>query len=343
LCSQPRSPRGPSRPPLGRISAETVRFRPEKASLTVFGKWAAELALRNMTGRWRSEPTESEPGVRAILDPCVAGFDRFEFKFRPKRSDFGRKKVKSAPGQQSYGPAPHRLARTGRRRGRTNPQEKAALRGTTLSDVLRRNVTSGGEGFPDDVFRTVPAAAAPPPAVEPANWQIFEFHDTGGHLIRIAGVVPYTPQNGLHRLIVPSHGVDTALVAFDTRNGRFAGVGGNFGFMPRVLIPFFTSGFLQARPRLFEFTDAAGNLVRILGPGRHEDGRPRQMPAITRWPLDGANAGSLGIWSGFDSVTGQYQVRNQGQALFEVRGTAPEGTVPQGRREELRAFERSLP
>ena len=52
-------------------------------------------ALRNNFGRWRSEPSASEPGVRAILDPCVAGFDRFEFKFRPKRSDFGRKKAKS--------------------------------------------------------------------------------------------------------------------------------------------------------------------------------------------------------------------------------------------------------
>ena len=220
-----------------------------------------------------------------------------------------------------------------------SPQEKAALRGTTLSDVLRRNVSSGGEGFPDDVFRTVPAAATPPPAVEPANWQIFEFHDTDGHLIRIAGVVPYTPQNGL-RLIVPSHGVDTALVGFDGRSGRYFGAGGGRGTMPRPLIPFFTSGFLQAR--LFEFTDARGNMVRILGPGRHEDGRPRQMPVIMRWPLDGgANTGSLGIWSGFDSVTGQYQVRNH--VRFEVPGTAPEGTVPQGRREELRAFERSGP
>ena len=31
-----------------------------------------------------------------VFEPCVTGFDRYEFKFRPKRSDFGRKKLRTA-------------------------------------------------------------------------------------------------------------------------------------------------------------------------------------------------------------------------------------------------------
>ena len=31
-----------------------------------------------------------------VFEPCAVGFDRFEFKFRPKRSDFGRKKLRTA-------------------------------------------------------------------------------------------------------------------------------------------------------------------------------------------------------------------------------------------------------
>ena len=32
----------------------------------------------------------------SVFEPCVTGFDRYEFKFRPKRSDFGRKKLRTA-------------------------------------------------------------------------------------------------------------------------------------------------------------------------------------------------------------------------------------------------------
>ena len=39
-----------------------------------------------------SQLRHRSPGT---FDPCVAGFDRFEFKFRPKRSDFGRKKLRT--------------------------------------------------------------------------------------------------------------------------------------------------------------------------------------------------------------------------------------------------------
>ena len=34
--------------------------------------------------------------ARPTFERCVTGFDRYEFKFRPKRSDFGRKKLRTA-------------------------------------------------------------------------------------------------------------------------------------------------------------------------------------------------------------------------------------------------------
>ena len=64
------------------------------------------VTIRRLNGRIRSRTRvfHSETGFSsqlrhqspATFDPCVAGFDRFEFKFRPKRSDFGRKKLRTA-------------------------------------------------------------------------------------------------------------------------------------------------------------------------------------------------------------------------------------------------------
>ena len=92
------------------------------------------------------------------LEFNVTGFDRYEFKFRPKRSDFGRKKLRTAETAVGF-----RLSEVvlspGRRGGKLGGLQQA-LRRTPVFYPYRAESQSGPFGRAVLAGRSEPAATA---------------------------------------------------------------------------------------------------------------------------------------------------------------------------------------